>query len=163
MKIIGCDFHPSFQESVSPATTATAARHLFGRSSACALPGPESCPRLPATARVLAWPADARTTTCSRAASRTAWFSFPILGSRSSSNKSNSSRRWAVQPVKASSSSSFLPAAIQSLCFCCNPLVQGQMLQLVLHLPPHPHQLVPMQQQLPQASIPTKTGPCSSL
>jgi hypothetical protein len=27
------------------------------------------------------------------------------------------------------------------------------MLQLVLHLPPHPHQLVPMQQQLSQITL----------
>src|SRR4029077_19338209 len=57
---------PRSAEIASPATTATAAPHLFGRSSACALPGLGSSPRLPATARALAGPADARTTTCSR-------------------------------------------------------------------------------------------------
>jgi hypothetical protein len=38
-------------------------------------------------------------------------------------------------------------------------LVQGNVLQLVLHLGPHPHQLVPMQQQLPLVALGQRRHP----
>ena len=116
-----------------------------GRSSA-RTPAPSAGPRPDASS---AAPPPA----ASPASASTACSAPSTCCSSRSSIVSSSARRRAAYGGNASFSSCSRPASLHSCRFLCTPWFSASALQLVLHLRAHPHQLVPVQQQLPHIAL----------